>query len=164
MKIAISAKGKITDDLIDMRFGRCEHFQIHDTETKEVQILENLGKCANGGAGIVAANQLIDEKVNVIITGNLGPNAFKLIDVAHVKSYKCEDIAKRLLNHIGCINDRLIDNPYQFPLIRDRYLSMKGYRIAIIPKTKYILVFDIREDTVFVLGIFHQLENYWIKV
>lgn len=45
-----------------------------------------------------------------------------------------------------------------------RYLSMKGYRIAIIPKTKYILVFDIREDTVFVLGIFHQLENYWIKV
>ena len=78
--------------------------------------------------------------------------------------YKCEDTAKRLLNYIGCINDRLIDNPYQFPLIRDRYLSMKGYRIAIIPKTKYILVFDIREDTVFVLGIFHQLENYWIKV
>ena len=36
--------------------------------------------------------------------------------------------------------------------------------IAIIPKTKYILVFDIREDTVFVLGIFHQLENYWMKV
>lgn len=41
---------------------------------------------------------------------------------------------------------------------------MKGYRIAIIPKTKYILVFDTREDTVFVLGIFHQLENYWMKV
>ena len=41
---------------------------------------------------------------------------------------------------------------------------MKGYRIAIIPKTKYILVFDIREDIVFVLGIFHQLENYWMKV
>ncbi len=41
---------------------------------------------------------------------------------------------------------------------------MKGYRIAIIPKTKYILVFDIREDTVFVLGIFHQLENCWMKV
>lgn len=55
-----------------------------------------------------------------------------------INKYKCEDTAKRLLNHIGCINDRLIDNPYQFPLIR--------------------------EDTVFVLGIFHQLENYWIKV
>ena len=64
-----------------------------------------------------------------------------------INRYKNEDAAKRLLNHIGCIHDRLIDNPYQFPLIRDRYLSMKGYRIAIIPKTKYILVFDIREDS-----------------
>lgn len=81
-----------------------------------------------------------------------------------INRYKNEDAAKRLLNYIGCIHDRLIDNPYQFPLIRDRYLSMKGYRIAIIPKTKYILVFDIREDIVFVLGIFHQLENYWMKV
>ncbi|MDD6453225.1 MAG: hypothetical protein PUF54_06650 [Holdemanella porci] len=41
---------------------------------------------------------------------------------------------------------------------------MKGYRVAMIPKMKYVLVFDIRVDTVFVLGIFHQLENYWIKV
>lgn len=81
-----------------------------------------------------------------------------------INRYKNEDTAKRLLNHIGRIHDRLIDNPYQFPLIRDRYLSMKGYRIAIIPKTKYNLVFDIREDIVFVLGIFHQLENYWMKV
>lgn len=41
---------------------------------------------------------------------------------------------------------------------------MKGYCVAMIPKMKYVLVFDIRVDTVFVLGIFHQLENYWIKV
>ena len=51
------------------------------------------GGTAIGGAGIVVANQLIDEKVDVIITGNLGPNAFKLIDVSHVKAYKCEDIS-----------------------------------------------------------------------
>ena len=93
MKIAISANGENNESILDVRFGRCEYFQIHDTEKKEVQILENLGKSASGGAGIVAANQLIDENVNVIITGNLGPNAFKLIDVSHVKAYKCEDIS-----------------------------------------------------------------------
>jgi predicted Fe-Mo cluster-binding NifX family protein len=93
MKIAISSNGETNESILDARFGRCEYFQIHDTEKKEVKILENLGKCANGGAGIVAANQLIDEKVDVIITGNLGPNAFKLIDVAHVKAYKCENIS-----------------------------------------------------------------------
>lgn len=75
-----------------------------------------------------------------------------------------KNAATRLFNEIECINNRLIDNPYQFPMIRDRYLSMKGYRVAMIPKTKYILVFNIREDTVFVVGIFHQLENYWMKV
>lgn len=75
-----------------------------------------------------------------------------------------KNAATRLFNEIECINNRLIDNPYQFPMIRDRYLSMKGYRVAMIPKTKYILVFNIIEDTVFVVGIFHQLENYWMKV
>jgi len=90
MKIAISAKGKITDDLIDMRFGRCEYFQIHDTELKVTKILENKGELASGGAGIVAANKLIDENVDVIITGNLGPNAFKIIDASEIKAYKCD--------------------------------------------------------------------------
>ena len=90
MKIAISANGETNESILDVRFGRCEYFQIHDTETKEVQILENLGKCASGGAGIVAANQLIDEKIDVIITGNLGPNAFKIIDASEIKAYKCD--------------------------------------------------------------------------
>ncbi len=90
MKIAISAKGKITDDLIDMRFGRCEYFQIYDTELKVIKILENKGESASGGAGIVAANKLIDEDVDVIITGNLGPNAFKIINSSDIKAYKCD--------------------------------------------------------------------------
>ena len=93
MKIAISANGETNESILDVRFGRCEYFQIHDTEKKEIEILENLGKCANGGAGIVAANQLIDEKVNVIITGNLGPNAFELMEKAEIKAYKCENIS-----------------------------------------------------------------------
>ena len=93
MKIAISATGKTTDDLLDMRFGRCEYFQIHDTENEEIKILENKGKTASGGAGIAAANQLIDENVDVIITGNLGPNAFEIIEKAEIKAYKCDTIS-----------------------------------------------------------------------
>ncbi len=81
------------ENLLDMRFGRCEYFQIHDTESKEVKILENEGQNASGGAGIVASNQLVDEKVDVIITGNFGPNAFEIIEKAGVKAYKCESIS-----------------------------------------------------------------------
>lgn len=93
MKIVISAAGKTTESLLDMRFGRCEYFQIHDTEGGEVKILENKGQNASGGAGIVASNQLIEEKVDVVITGNLGPNAFELMEKSEIKAYKCENIA-----------------------------------------------------------------------
>lgn len=93
MKIAISSKGKITDDLLDPRFGRCEYFQIYDTEVKATKIVKNKGQEASGGAGIAAANQLIDENVDVVITGSLGPNVFEIIEKAEIKSYKCDSIA-----------------------------------------------------------------------
>jgi predicted Fe-Mo cluster-binding NifX family protein len=92
MKIVISSTGKTTEDLLNLRFGRCEYFQIHNTESVEIKILENKGQNASGGAGIVATNQLIDEKVDVIITGNLGPNAFELVEKAGIKAYKCGSI------------------------------------------------------------------------
>lgn len=93
MKIAISATGKDIESLLDMRFGRCEFFQIHDTESGEVKVIENKGNSSNGAAGIAASQQLIDEKVNVIITGHLGPNAFKIIEKSGIKAYKCENIS-----------------------------------------------------------------------
>lgn len=37
-------------------------------------------------AGIAAANQVIEENVSAIITGNLGPNAFELIEKGRNKS------------------------------------------------------------------------------
>jgi len=89
MKIAISATGKTIDNLLDMRFGRCEYFHIHDTESGEFKVIENKGLTADGGAGIAASNQLIEEKPDVIITGSLGPNAFTLIEKAGIKAYKC---------------------------------------------------------------------------
>lgn len=89
MRIGISAKGRTLDSLLDERFGRCEYFLIYDTENEQLNVLENKGQTASGGAGIKAAQQLIDEKVDLIITGHLGPNAYELIDKAGIKAYKC---------------------------------------------------------------------------
>ena len=90
MKIAISASGKKLSDLLDQRFGRCEFFQVYDSETKEIQILQNKGNQASGGAGIAAANQIVDENIEVIITGRLGPNAFDIVTENNIKAYTCE--------------------------------------------------------------------------
>lgn len=93
MKIAISAKGKVNEYLLDTTFGRCEYFQIHDTEIDAIKIIENKGASASGGAGIAAANQLLEEKVDVLITGSLGPNAFEIIEKADIKAYKCDEVS-----------------------------------------------------------------------
>lgn len=92
MKIAISATGKELNSLLDSRFGRCEYFQIHDSENDKYNIIENEGLTSSGGAGIVAAQQLIDEGVDIVITGSLGPNAYNIIKKAKIKSFKCENI------------------------------------------------------------------------
>lgn len=110
MKIAVSSIGQNKETLLDRRFGRCDYFQIFDTETKQYEVIVNNGVSAEGGAGIVAASQVIEENVNIVITGNLGPNAFELLEKSGIKSYSCEEIPvfraieqfqKNMLSEIG---------------------------------------------------------------
>jgi hypothetical protein len=80
---------------------------------------------------------------------------------------KSEQAARHLLDGIDGIDgiyDRLETNPFQFPLSRDAYLANKGYHEAVVPLMDYIVIFDVREDTVNVVGVFHQLENYQSKL
>lgn len=93
MKIAISASGQGLDGFLDPRFGRCDYFLLYDTVTKDVKAVANQGKTSSQGAGIAAAQQLIDEKVDIIITGSLGPNAFALINRAGIKAYQGETMS-----------------------------------------------------------------------
>lgn len=92
MKIAFSATENTQESNLDLRFGRCKYFIIYDTEDDSIDVKENKGKNSTGGAGIAAAQQLIDEKVDAIITGHLGPNAFDVIDSAGIKAYTCDSI------------------------------------------------------------------------
>lgn len=92
MNIAISSTGKTLDSTLDVRFGRCEYFIIYDKKNEKIKALENRGQLSGGGAGIAAAQQIIDEKVDAIITGKLGPNAFELISRARIKVYSCGSI------------------------------------------------------------------------
>ncbi len=92
MKLGISSMGKDINSILDERFGRCNYFIIYDTEDSSVKVIENKGKISGGGAGIAAAQQIIDEGVDVVITGNLGPNAFNLFTNSQIKVYRCDSI------------------------------------------------------------------------
>ena len=90
MKVLISAVGKEKTDEFDLRFGRGEFFQIIDTETGDVKVLENEGKKSDHGAGIGASQQVIDENVDVLITGHLGPNAFQILENTNIELYSAK--------------------------------------------------------------------------
>ena len=45
---------------------------------------------------------------------------------------------------------------FQFAECGDLYLAKKGYREVVVPQMNYIIIFDVRDDVVNVVGIFHQ--------
>ena len=77
---------------------------------------------------------------------------------------KNKQAAIHLLNGIENVYDRLEIYPLQFPLCPDNYLANRGYHEALVPEMKYVIIFSIINDTVYIVGVFHQLENYSQKV
>lgn len=90
MKIAISSTSQNKEAEVDMNFGRCKYFQIYDTEDDQFYALRNNGAIVSDGAGVKAAQQILDENIEVIITGSLGPNAYLITKKANMMAYKAE--------------------------------------------------------------------------
>lgn len=97
MKVSLSSSGKDLNDNLDLRFGRSPYFIIYDLDTDEYQSIDNKGEKSSGGAGIAAAQQIIDESVEVLITSNVGPNAYELLNSSDIKMYKGKSIPCKLL-------------------------------------------------------------------
>jgi predicted Fe-Mo cluster-binding NifX family protein len=85
MKICVTAAADGLDDQLDPRFGRCPYFVIVDSETMKFETVANTASGAMGGAGIHAAQMVASKGVKVLITGNVGPNAFQALSAAGIK-------------------------------------------------------------------------------
>ncbi|MEE0105849.1 MAG: type II toxin-antitoxin system RelE/ParE family toxin [Lachnospiraceae bacterium] len=98
---------------------------------------------------------------------NVTEHADELLDhlVYHlIYRLKNKQAAEHLLDFIDVIYDRLENNSFQFAECKDTYLAKKGYREAVVPQMNYIIIFDVSDNVVNIVGIFHQLENYQKKL
>ena len=86
MKIAITASGDNLECQMDPRFGRCQNFLIIDPDTMDFEVMSNESAMASGGAGIQAAQTIVNTGINALITGNLGPNAYKILSAAGIET------------------------------------------------------------------------------
>ena len=85
MKIAVSSTGDKMDSAVDPRFGRCMCFIIVDPESMSSETVSNQSAMASGGAGIQAAQTVMDHGVTIVITGHVGPNAFQTLNAGGIK-------------------------------------------------------------------------------
>jgi len=87
MEICITATGNNLDTALDPRFGRAMYFLIVDDKGKLIKVIKNTGVQAMRGAGITAAQIVAEEKVKIVITGNIGPNASMVLSGAKIKVF-----------------------------------------------------------------------------
>ena len=87
MKVAVSSTAPGLQAQLSPIFGRCQCFVIVDTVTQEVETLENPALSASGGAGVQSAQYLVQQGVEAVISGNMGPNAASVFAAAGIGVY-----------------------------------------------------------------------------
>ncbi len=88
MKIAITSVDGTMEGLVDERFGRSKKLIIYDPETRSFEVIDNTQNLnAAQGAGIQSAQNAINAGVRIVISGHLGPNAFKVLGSAGIPVY-----------------------------------------------------------------------------
>ena len=86
MKIAVTSKGTDLDAEVDPRFGRASYILVIDTDTLDIEVIDNqTNKNAFKGAGIQAAAAICDKGAQALLTGFCGPNAFNALNAAGIK-------------------------------------------------------------------------------
>ena len=86
MKLAIPLDENKAD--VCVSFARAPFFLFHDTQTNTDEIKVNPAAEAMGGAGVKAAQFVLDEKADTVLTVRCGENAAKVFQAANISIYK----------------------------------------------------------------------------
>ena len=84
MKMCVTAMAGDLNAQVDPRFGRCQYFVFVDPDTMTFEAMPN-DAIAAPGAGTQAAQTIVNRGVDVLISGNIGPNAFQVLSTAGAK-------------------------------------------------------------------------------
>lgn len=89
--IATSGPGGLKD-YVSPVFGRCPTYTLIDIEgssIKNITVVQNFAPMLGGGAGIQAAQMVVNSGCNVAIAGSFGPNSSQILSMARVDARVC---------------------------------------------------------------------------
>ena len=103
MKVAVSSAGTDLSAAVDPRFGRALYFLIVETGDMGFEVFSNQGAASSGGAGIQTAQAVSGFGVEAVITGSVGPNAFRTLGAAGLRIFvgaggTVEDAVRAFMN------------------------------------------------------------------
>lgn len=95
MKIVIPVDEKDMGTNVCVSFGRAPYFLVYDTQTKESLFIDNSAAASTGGAGIKAAQMIVDNEANTLLTPRCGENAANVLRAADIKIFKTIDVSAK---------------------------------------------------------------------
>ena len=87
MKIVVTANDANLDAPVHPVFGRCPTYVFVDPETMQFEVIDNPAIDTLRGAGFHAAEFIVERGAQAVVTGNVGPNAFKVLQASGVLVY-----------------------------------------------------------------------------
>ncbi len=85
MKLCVTSTGPDLDDELDEEFGHCAYFILIDPDTMKYTAVKNEGHNAEMGAGIYAAETIVKQGCDVVITGWVGPHGQRKLTSANIR-------------------------------------------------------------------------------
>ncbi len=91
MKVVVTAQEADLQAKTSPIFGRAPAFVFVDSDTMDYEGVPNPAAAAGGGAGIQAAQLVVERGVQAVLSQNVGPNAFAVLQQAGVEVYRIGD-------------------------------------------------------------------------
>jgi predicted Fe-Mo cluster-binding NifX family protein len=87
MKVCFTAQGATLDSLSEERFGRAPYFIIVESDKGSFDAIRNPYADGGGGVGPKAAQVLIANNVQALVSGQVGGNAKEVLAAAGIAMY-----------------------------------------------------------------------------
>lgn len=86
--IAIASTGDSLNSIIDRTFGRAEKFIIYNLNDDTFKVVDNEFAHSPSGAGTQAAWEMVERKVEAVITQGCGPKSFSILRSVNIKVFR----------------------------------------------------------------------------
>jgi len=131
VKIAAALTKPDKSSPISESFGKSEYFFIYDTDTENEIIIRNPFVNILGGSCIQAAQIIIENNVDAVVTTRISENALRFLTAAGIKVYKSDQL--NALDSISLLQQqslKLIEIDFDFQFgnrKRRRYRNRNNY-------------------------------------